>query len=441
MTHRTDRRAIWGWMLFDPATQPFHTLIITFIFAPYFTSAVIGDPVAGQAMWGYAVAAAGLAIALFSPVLGAIADSTGPRKPWLAGFGLVYVGACLALWQATPGMANPLPVLMAVALGMMAVEFSTTFNNASLPDVAPPGMTGQLSGNGWALGYAGGVVALALVLAFLAESEAGVTLLGLAPVGGLDPALREGTRAVGPLVALWFVVLMIPVLLWVPERPRLRPSRGALRRGLADLGASLRALPRRRDMGRYLLSAMAYHDGLNGLYAFGGIYAAGVLGLSVVQVGVFGIVAALSGALGAWIGGRMDRRHGPRPLLMVSLVMLIGTCLLVVATGRSTVLGMPVAPGSPVPEAVFYLCGALIGVFGGTLQAASRTMLVALADPARMTESFGLFALSGKVTTFVAPLSIAIVTDLSGSQQIGVLPVVVLFALGLVLLRGVKAAA
>ena len=85
------KRGIWGWMLFDWAAQPFHTLILTFIFAPYFTSYVAADAVTGQAQWGYAAAIAGIVIALCSPVLGSIADATGPRKPWIAAFAVLAI--------------------------------------------------------------------------------------------------------------------------------------------------------------------------------------------------------------------------------------------------------------------------------------------------------------------------------------------------------------
>jgi UMF1 family MFS transporter len=186
------------------------------------------------------------------------------------------------------------------------------------------------------------------------------------------------------------------------------------------------------------MSSMLYRDGLNGMYAFGGIYAAGVLGWSVVDVGIFGILAIVTGALFCWLGGRADSALGPKPVIRASILTLTGVAITIVFVSRDSVFGMPVAEGSSLPDIAFYVVGALIGAAGGTLQAASRTMMVRQADPARMTEAFGLYALAGKATSFIAPLSIGLVTYLTGSQQLGVTPLILLFLLGLVLLAWVK---
>ena len=183
---------------------------------------------------------------------------------------------------------------------------------------------------------------------------------------------------------------------------------------------------------------MFYRDALNGMYTFGGIYAAGVLGWSVTDVGVFGIVAAVTGAIFAWLGGRADSRYGPRPVIVVNLLILTAVAIGVVSVSRASVFGMAVGPGSHLPDAAFYVLGALIGAAGAALQTASRTMMVRQAEPGRITEGFGLYALAGKATSFIAPLSIGIVTALTGSQQWGITPLIALFLIGLVLLIGVK---
>ncbi|MFQ5624479.1 MAG: MFS transporter [Paracoccaceae bacterium] len=440
MKRRIDRRAVGAWMLFDWASQPYHTLLITFIFAPYFTSAVAANAASGQAVWGYTTAAAGVVIAVLAPVLGAIADTTGPRKPWLALFSVFYVTGAATLWLAEPGMADPTIVLGGFALGLIGVEFATTFTNAVLPDLAPRPAIGRISGMGWAAGYVGGLIALVGTMVFLAENESGVTLAGLPPVFALDPELRQGTRAVGPLAALWYAVFVIPFFLWVPDVPRRRRVSGAIRKALGELVDTLRALPSRPAFAVYLASTMFYRDALNGLYAFGGIYAAGVLGWSVIDVGKFGILAVTAGALGAWMGGIADSRFGSKPVIVFWILVLTVTCSGVVMTTRSTVLWFSVAPHSRLPDAAFYLFGAVIGAAGGSLQAASRTLLVHLAAPTRMTEAFGLYALVGKATSFLAPMSVALVTQASGSQRLGVSPVIVLFLIGLCLLYWVRIA-
>ncbi len=190
------RAAVISWIFFDWAAQPYFTLITTFVFAPYFAGFVAPDPASGQALWGFATAAAGLMIALMSPILGAIADASGRRKPWIAGFGgLLVIGSGL-MWFGKPGDPSVIPaLLLSYAIASVGVEFATVFNNAMMPTLVPPERIGRLSGTGWATGYIGGIVSLIIVLGFLAANpETGRTLLGFTPLFGLDPASHEGDR-------------------------------------------------------------------------------------------------------------------------------------------------------------------------------------------------------------------------------------------------------
>jgi len=440
------RRGIWGWMLFDWAQQPFHTLVITFVFAPYFASAVAPDAARGQELWGLATGIGGLLIALTSPVLGAIADASGPRKPWIFVFSAIGAIACAALWFATPGMDSLGPILVAVALAVFGMEFAAVFNNAMMPDLVPRAELGRLSGSAWGLGYVGGLLTLILILGFMAASpETGRTLLGLDPLFGLDPALREGDRASGPLAALWYVIFVLPMFLFTPDQPR-RSVSGAVRQGLRQLGSTLRRLPSERSYFSFLMSSMFYRDALNALYAFGGIYAAGVLGWSIIQIGSFGILANVTGALGAWLGGRMDQSYGPKAVVNASILLLSFCCLVVISTTRSEVLFLSVPEGSSLPDILFFVAGALIGAAGGSIQASSRTLLVDQVPRSQVTEAFGLYALSGKATTFIGPLAVAAVTAWSSSiafspenaQRLGVTPILILFLMGLALLPMVR---
>ncbi|WP_157016494.1 MFS transporter [Mesorhizobium xinjiangense] len=446
---RAPRRGILGWMLFDWAQQPFHTLIITFVFAPYFASAVAPDAARGQELWGYATGLGGLAIALTSPVLGAIADATGPRKPWVFGFGALGVLGCFLLWYAVPGSPHLGFVMLAVGLALIGMEFAAVFNNAMMPDLVPRAELGRLSGSAWGLGYLGGLVSLIIVLGLLAgQPETGRTLFGLEPLFGLDTAAREGDRAAGPLTALWFILFVTPMFLWTPDVKRRASTQGAVRRGLAELGGTLRRLPGERSYLGFLLSSMFYRDALNALYAFGGIYAAGVLGWSIVEIGLFGILANITGALGAWLGGRADQAFGPKPVVTVSILTLTLCCLMVISTTRAQVFFMPLEAGTGLPDTLFYIAGGLIGAAGGSIQAASRTLLVDQVPREKVTEAFGLYALSGKATTFIGPLAIALATAFFGqevfglssqdAQRLGVTPIIVLFMVGLVLLPLVK---
>ena len=438
-----NRKGIWGWMFFDWANQPFHTLILTFIFAPYFAASVIGDAVEGQAAWGFAVAAGSLAVAVLAPILGAVADAGGARRPWIISFSIVYVAGVACLWVAAPNSVNPTLVLFFLVIALIGAEFTTVFTNALLPELGTKREIGRISGSGWAMGYCGGLVSLAIVLCFLTPAPGSErTLIGLNPVFGLNAAEGEGARATGPMSAIWYVVFMVPFFLWTPDAPRRPVGTVAVKKGLLHLGRTLLSLPARRSLFAYLLSSMFYRDALSGLYVFGGIYAAGVLGWGTFQLGVFGIVGALTGAIGAWAGGHIDTRRGPRPVIVVTIVVLIVVSAMIISTSPEEVLfiavGSPDSPSS-LPDILFFACGAMIGAAGGSLQAASRSMLVRHAEQGGAAEAFGIYALAGKATAFLAPFLIALATDLSGSQRIGVTPVLLLFAIGLALMTLVDA--
>ena len=154
---------------------------------------------------------------------------------WIWGFSVLYVIGSAGLWFAAPGDFNLTLTLACFALGLIGMEFATTFTHAMLPTLGPREQLGRISGNGWAFGYLGGLVALVIMLVFFAESATtGRTFVGLPPAFGLDPATREGTRFVGPLTAIWFVVFMVPFFLWVRDPPAVvaparRRGRGAAR--------------------------------------------------------------------------------------------------------------------------------------------------------------------------------------------------------------------
>ncbi|WP_225713679.1 MFS transporter [Bradyrhizobium semiaridum] len=442
------RAAVVSWIFFDWAAQPYFTLITTFVFAPYFAAFVAPDPASGQALWGFATAAAGLAIALLSPVLGAIADASGRRKPWIAGFGALLVIGASAMWIGKPGNPDVIPaLLLAYAIASVGVEFATVFNNAMMPTLVPPDKIGRLSGTGWATGYVGGILSLVLVLGFLAANAAtGRTLFGLTPLFGLDPVTHAGDRITGPLTGLWFVIFVAPLFLFTPDYPAKRPIREALGEGLRELRGSLASLPQQKSMARFLLANMIYTDGLISLFAFGGIYAAGTFGWDTIRIGSFGIILAIAGTFGAWLGGKLDDALGPKRVIAGSLSILLLAVIVILTVNKDSILFIPVAP--PVPggplfagaaERAYIVLGCLIGAAGGPMQAASRTLLIRLAPKDRIGQYFGLFALTGKVTSFIGPLLIGAITAATASQKAGMAVLVVFFLLGLALLARVRA--
>lgn len=441
------RSAVIGWILFDWAAQPYFTLITTFVFAPYFATNVASDPASGQSLWGFATAAAGLLIALASPVLGAIADASGRRKPWIAVFGALLVIGSACMWIGKPGDPGViLPLLIAYAIATIGVEFATVFNNAMMPSLVPPEKIGRLSGTGWATGYIGGILSLILVLGFLAaDPGSGRTLFGFVPLFGLDPVTHQGDRITGPLTGIWFIIFVLPMFLLTPDFPPKRPVREALREGLLELRETLRELPKHRSMAAFLLANMIYTDGLVSLFAFGGIYAAGTFGWHTIQIGTFGILLAIAGTLGAWLGGKLDDALGPKRVIAGSMLLLLIAIVSILLVGRDSILFMPVTPPQPdgalfaaPAERAYLLLGCLIGMAGGPLQAASRTLLIRMAPKDRIAQYFGLFALTGKVTSFIGPLLVGIITAVTASQKAGMAVLVLFFLAGLGLLARVR---
>lgn len=449
MAEPSRRKRIWGWLFFDWASQPYHTLLVTFIFGPFFAATAADHFLAtglaekaadarAQSLWSLCLTITGLIIGFGAPIMGALADTAGRRLPWIAGFSIMYVAGAAGIWWMAPDGSNMWLALSAFGIGFIGAEYALIFINSQLPSLGRADDVGALSGSGFAFGYLGGLVALGIMMAFFTDHPLGQTYLGRAPALGLDAAAFEGTRFVGPFAAIWYAVFMIPYFLWVRDTGPGRRGRG-MGDALKLLKESVIGLKRRISLSAYLGSSMVYRDALNGLYGFGGTYAALVLDWTTVSVGVFGIVALVSAALFSWIGGRFDRWFGPKPVIVVSIAGLMSVCVIVVGMDRAQIFGVPMAQGSALPDMIFFGCGVLIGGLGGTLQAASRSLMVRHTDPAAPTESFGLYGLSGRATAFLAPALIALVTTLSGSARIGVSPLIVLFLIGLILLRWVKA--
>jgi len=445
------RRAIFGWILFDWACQPVATLVTTFIYAPYFASAVASNPAEGQALWGFAAAAAGIVIALTSPFIGAVADATGARKPWIAGFGLLLIIGSLGLWFGKPGdQSTIMIVLFSFAIATIGFEFATVFNNAMMPSLVPPNKIGWLSGLGWATGYLGGLVSLAISLLFLSTNpKTGLTLIGTPPIFGLDAAAREGDRIIGPFTAIWFVVFVLPLFLFTPDSAKALKLGPAIKHGFSSTLAMLREASKHKNLFTFLIANMVYTDGLLAMFAFGGIYAAGTFGWGAIQLGIFGILLTITGTLGALAGGKLDDRFGARPVILGSLVILLLSCIAILSIGRDHIFFfVPVTPADPhaglftsVSEKLYIAIGMFIGIAAGPLQAASRALLVRLAPKEKLGQFFGLFALSGKLTSFMGPFLVATITAITLNQKAGVSVLVLFFIVGgLLLLRVVPAA-
>lgn len=404
------------WALFDWGASPFFTLVITFIFPTYFIRGVVGDVDRGTALWGWAMTAAALLIGVLSPVLASIADAGGRRKPWLAAFVALAALAAAGLWTVRPEAGFILTALLLVVVADVANEVAQVFYNAMLPDLAPPGQIGRWSGWGWGLGYFSGIAALAIVLLAFVQTDT--------PLFGLDKGTAEHVRVTGPFVALWLLLFALPLFFIVPDRAPAATGFGVrAREGLGTLKRTLRSLGRERNLVRFLLARLIYADGLNTLFAFGGLYAAGTFGMSESEVILFGIAINLSAGVGAFAFGLLDDRLGSKPVILVALagLMLCGLAALLVTSAT-----------------LFWVVAILLGIFVGPAQSASRSLMARLAPAAQRTELFGIYQLAGKVTAFLGPFLFGTATWLFASQRAGMATILVLFVTGTAILVGVR---
>jgi UMF1 family MFS transporter len=316
-----------------------------------------------------------------------------------------------------------------------------------MPTLAPPDKLGRLSGLGYAVGYAGGLMSLVIMAGVIVTNPAtGRTLLGLEPMLALDAVAREGDRLVGPFSALWFLVFMLPFFLFVPDIRTARREGTARRSALGELATTIRGLKHDGNMLLFLLARMIYVDGLTAIFTFGGIYGTAVFGWTAFELGLFGIILSVAGALGAVAGGFLDDRRGAKHVIIGSLAILVIAAAGILSVTPTHVLytvavtprEAGAAPFSSTGELVYLAFAILIGLVAAPTQAASRSLLARLAPRDKITQYFGLFAFSGKVTAFIAPLLVATVTQATGSQRLGVAVIVVFLVIGLVAMFGVR---
>ena len=407
---RGSTRAIWSWALFDFANSPFTTLVVTFVYATYFTQAIAADPISGTELWSRAVSITAVIVAVASPVLGAIADRGGYRKLFFVTTAVICVIATALLYRALPGQ-----VMFALAVFVVAnVSFESceVFYNAFLPDLAPRERIGFVSGLGWGLGYIGGLLALVVCLVTLVQPAE--------PWFGFTKQLGENIRATNLVVAVWFAVFTVPMLLFVHEdKSRITRGGSIVAASFSQLLHTFTELRKHRQTVRFLLARLLFNDGLVTVFAFGGLYAAETFGFTLQQVIVFGIVINLTAGIGAFAMGFLDDMIGGKRTIILSLIGLIGATLL--ATLATS-------------QAAFWVAGILIGIFAGPNQSASRSLMARFIPHDMENEFFGFFAFSGKLTAFIGPFLLGLLTVWSGSQRVGVSVVIVLFLVGMAVL-------
>lgn len=415
MTHdRTySRRAIWSWALYDFANSPFTTLVVTFIYSQYFVRAIASDPIRGTLLWSRGVTLTAIVVAVASPFLGALADRGGFRKLFLIAATTVCIVGSVVLYGVEPGQA--IQAIVWFVLANIGFEFAMVFYNAFLPDIAPPDQIGRISGYGWALGYLGALLALLVALVTLVQPET--------PWFGFSTENGENIRAANLLVAAWFALFSLPILIWVREdKSRISPRGNLLVHTLDQIRESFHQVRQYRQVVRFLFARLLYNDGLVTIFAFAGIYAASTFGFETRDILIFGIVLNVTSGIGAFLMGHLDDRLGGKITIQITLIgLMIATLIAILAPDRIW----------------FWVAGIVVGIFVGPNQSASRSLMGRFVPPDKENEFFGFFAFSGKLTAFVGPFFFGLLTDRFGSQRAGISIVLLLFVVGFLILTRV----
>lgn len=427
-----------AWAFYECARNPFYVLINIYVFSAYFVQSVVGDPVWGQALWGYILATAAVIIALSAPILGAIADAGGRRKPWLVACITIAVPSIAVLALARPNMGHDavFPIVVALVLANVAYELSSIFYNALLARVAPRERLGSVSGLAYALANLSGVVLF------------GAYLIGVAWLAGVDKgAITDHLpeRVTALVVALWFLLFSLPLLLFVRDVERSdRATIDIVKSGLVRLSTAISRLRQLPDLLAYLLARMIFNEGFIVLMMFMGVFSAGILNWTAQQLSVLGIILSVVAMAGSLAGGWLDDRIGSLRTLRICILGSLAANFLLITITPSEILFIPVdahATGGLYPRAadwMFCFTEGLAAFFVTAGLVSSRVQLAKLAPPDALNEMFSLYALSGTATSFLGPLAIALLTQISGSQRVGLTAGILFLVVGLLLLGRVR---
>jgi UMF1 family MFS transporter len=419
------RREAFAWCLFDFGNSAFATLVVTFVYAAFFSKSIA--PNGGDVLWGHALTVSGILIALLSPILGARADQRrGGKKRMLVGCSLICILATilLTLPNGSPGApASTLTIALALLLFVIAnvsFELVYVFYNAFLPELGPEDRLGRLSGRAWALGYAGGLLCLVVGLGFVGLPE-----LGFGP--WLSETDAFNVRATNLLVAAWFLVFAMPAFLWLHDRgvgaTGTAVVGGGLRRAVREVVRTLARLRSYPDLFRLLIAHLVYNDAVLAIIGLAALYMERTLDMALPEIMVTAIGLNVAAGLGSYAFGWIEDKVGARAAIVGSLVLLLAGAVLAVAVPTVT---------------AFRIAAVLVGLGLGPNQASSRSLMARFSPAAKRAEFFGIFSLSGKATAWIGTLSFSLVVMATGSQRLGLVPLVFMLALGLYLMLGVS---
>ncbi|MEM1035218.1 MAG: MFS transporter [Pseudomonadota bacterium] len=433
-----------GWAIFEWARNPYYNVVVIYAFTPYFTASVIGDPGLGQTLIGVTIALAGVIMAIVAPVLGSIVDKAGAKKPLVA-FSLGTIILCsLLLGFVTPDLPAAVPIGMALLLiAYCAYTVSELMHNAMLPGAGRTEALPMISGIGLSLGNAAGVIGLVSIVIFSAN-----------PPSGLETA--DIGRLSAPAVGIWILVF-IPLFFWLmPDVYRKGRTWGQAFREFRDpanrTDVSVWIKQRFKEnpnVMRYLIGRMIYADGIAALLTIGGVYVGGVLGWTIPQIAIYGIIASVFAVFGGILGGFLDRLLGPKRALILELSMAILIGIFQISVTQQNILFglipashevISIGPFRSLADVAYVAAVIPAAIFLVAAISSSRYMLLHISPPDKIGEFFGFYAMSGSVTVWLGPGSVALATWLSGGdQRIGFTPVIVLLTLGLLILMTVKA--
>ena len=406
--NKARRREILSWCLFDSGQSAFSTIIVTFVFSAYYAKMVAPTEVQGISNFGWALSLSGLLVAIISPFLGAIADHTSKKKPWILTFTVLGVCATASLFFVQPTSRFVFIALGLFVLANSVVEMTQVFYNSYLPVLAPRRKIGAISGYGWGSGYIGGLFALVIALIFFIQSHF------------ISHENALNVRSTMFLAAGWMIIFCAPFFIYVKDHYFLEKSeKHVVKSGIKNVFATIKAARKHKEMFRFLIARLLYTDGINTLLSLGGVFAAIMFNMSFEELLMFGISMNISAGIGAFVLARFDDKIGSAKMILITLIAIIVFGMGIVLTHNKT---------------VFWCVALILGLFVGPVQAASRSFMAHLAPKKMMTQMFGLYALSGKVTSFIAPFFVATITRITHSERLGMSAVFVLMAIGALIL-------
>jgi len=401
-----------AYCMYDWANSPFATVIITFVFSAYFERAIVGDAERASILWGWSISISAFLVACLSPFIGRHIDKNLSYKFWLSVFTIISAIGAALFWFAYPVPHSIFFVCILVIISNIAFELGSMVYNSLLPAFVVKRKIGSLSGKSWASGYAGGIICLLIILFGFIQTDN--------PLFGIDKNMSANVRVSGPIVAIWFICFSLPFLLKIDTIHRTKKKNNE--NLFLEVIKNIKSLFSKSNKGNFLLSRMIYTDGLNTLFAFGGLYAAGTFNMSFSEIIIFGILINITAGLGSLFFSYIEDKIGPKYVINISLIFLIIFGLIILFINS---------------KEWFLIFGSALGFFIGSIQSSSRSFMSRYIVDGNNAETYGIYAVSGKCTAFLGPALLALIVTIFDSQRAGMASIIVFFLVGLYLLQRV----